>query len=170
MKLGHANFTISPEPYIPDFCDTASCKQLFADWELARRNFTKHQVRTGEYFGSTSKTYLLTEKKWAEIDALWKKFNDLAISRAAEIGQEPPSSSPAEPAPLTMIPSLHDPKSEGKFPKLGDEDIVGPMVQIASQIQYRPSRKRAFFKLLNDIRFPGSFLGRSTVDVRAGRS
>ncbi|KAF2490901.1 hypothetical protein BU16DRAFT_137722 [Lophium mytilinum] len=169
MKLGHANFIIYPEPYIPEVCDTVSCKQLFADWEQARRNFTKHQVRTGEYFGATSKTYMLTEKKWAEIDASWKSNNDIAIARAAQIGQEPPSSSPLEPAPLTKIPSLNDPKSEGKFPKLGDEDIVGPMVQIASQIQRRPSRKRAFLKFLNDIRFPGSFLGRSSVGVRTGR-
>ena len=168
-KLGHANFTIYPEPYVPNFCDTASCRRLFADWEQARRNFTKHQVRTGEHFGVTSKTYMLTEQKWTEIDAEWKKSNDMAISRAAEIGQEPAPSSPLEPAPLIKMPSLNDPKSEGKFPKLGDEDIVGPMVQIASQIQQKPSRKRAFFKIFSDIKFPGSFLGRYSHGVRPRR-
>ncbi|OCL12375.1 hypothetical protein AOQ84DRAFT_227753 [Glonium stellatum] len=165
-KLGHANFTIYPEPYVPDFCDTASCRRLFADWEQARRNFTKHQVRTGEHFGVTSKTYMLTEQKWAEIDAEWKKSNDIAISKAAEIGQEPGPSSPSEPAPLIKMPSLNDPKSEGKFPKLGDEDIVGPMVQIASQVQQRPSRKRAFFKFFSDMKLPGSFLGRYSHGTR----
>lgn len=170
IKLGHANFTIYPEPYVPEFCDTASCRQLFADWEQARLNFTKHQVRTGEYFGVTSKTYMLTEKKWAEIDASWKRNNDLAIAKAAKIGQEPAPCSPLEPAPLIKMPSLNDPKSEGKFPKLGDEDIVGPMVQIASQIQRKTSRKRAFFKFFSDIKFPGSFLGRSSnIGIRASK-
>ncbi|KAF2184430.1 hypothetical protein K469DRAFT_579815 [Zopfia rhizophila CBS 207.26] len=169
IKLGHANFTIQPEPYVPQMCDTASLRQLFADWEQARCNFTKHQVRTGEHFGVTSKTYMLTEQKWAEIDALWKRNNDLAISRAAAIGAEPEPSSPSEPAPLSKMPTLNDPRSEGKFPKLGDEDIVGPMIQIASQMQKQPPRKRGFFKLFSDIKFPGSLLGRSSAGSRAGR-
>jgi hypothetical protein len=160
-KLSHANFTIQPEPYLPEHCDTASLRQLFADWEQARCNFTKHLVRTGEHFGVTSKHYRLTEQKWAEIDALWRRNNDLAISRAAAAGTETEPTSPMEPAPLSKMPSLNDPKSEGKFPKLGDEDIVGPMVQIAAQIQKTP-RKRAFFKFFSDIKFPGSFLGRSS--------
>lgn len=158
--LSHANFTIYPEPYMPDTCDKAALRQLFADWEQARRNYTKHLVRTGEHNGVTSKTYRLTEEKWAEIDALWKKNHDLAILRATAMGEEPEPASPLEPAPLSKMPSLNDPKSEGKFPKLGDEDIVGPMVQIASQIQKTPTRKRAFFKFFSD--FPGSFLGRSS--------
>lgn len=166
--LGHANFTIQPEPYMPDNCDTASLRQLFADWEQARCNFTKHQVRTGEHHGCTSKTYLLTEQKWAEIDALWKMNNDLATSRAAAMGVELTPTSPSEPAPLSKMPTLNDPKSVGKFPKLGDEDIVGPMVQFASQIQATPpSRKRAFFKFFSDMRFPGSLLGRPSVTLRS---
>lgn len=166
VELGHDNFTIHPEPYVPEVCDAASLRQLFADWEQARRNFTKHQVRMAEHNGVTSKTYLLCEKKWAEIDALWKKNNDLAISRATAIGEEPEPSSPLEPAPLSKMPSLNDPKSEGKFPKLGDEDIVGPMVRIAEQIPRTPPRKRAFFKFFSDLKFPGSFLGRSSAGWR----
>lgn len=165
-RLGHANFTIEPQPYLPDTVDAASLRQLFADWERARCNFTKHQVRTAEHYGVTSKTYLLTEKKWAEIDALWKTNNDLAISRAAAMGAEPEPTSPMEPAPLSKMPTLNDPKSEGKFPKLGDEDIVGPMVQIAAQIQKTPTRKRAFFKFFSDIKFPGSLLGKSSAGIR----
>jgi cell pole-organizing protein PopZ len=167
-KLSHANFTISPEPYVPEVCDAASLRRLFSDWEQARCNFTKHLVRTGEHWGATSKIYRLTEQKWAEIDALWKTNNDLAISRAAAIGAEPEPSSPAEPAPLSKIPSLNDPKTPGKFPKLGDEDIVGPMVQIAAQIQKTPTRKRAFFKFFGDMKFPGSFFGpsRSNAGIR----
>jgi hypothetical protein len=162
IKLGHANFTIQPEPYVPESCNAASLRQLFADWEQARCNYTKHQVRTGEHFGVTSKTYLLTEQKWAEIDAGWKTSHDLAVSRAAELGEEPEPTSPLEPAPLSKMPTLNDPRGEGKFPKLGDEDIVGPMVQIASQFNPKvPSpRKRAFLQFFRDLKFPGSILGR----------
>ncbi|KAF2018166.1 hypothetical protein BU24DRAFT_166291 [Aaosphaeria arxii CBS 175.79] len=165
--LGHANFTIEPEPYLPETFDKASLRQLFSDWEQARHNFTKHQVRTAEHHGVTSKTYLLTDQKWAEIDALWKANNDLAISRATALGEEPEPTSPMEPAPLSKMPSLNDPKGEGKFPKLGDEDIVGPMVQIAAQIQKTPPRKRAFFKFFSDLKFPASFLSRSSAGVRS---
>src|SRR5690242_6646460 len=44
--LGHANFTIQPEPYVPERFDAASLRQLFTDWESARCNYAKHQVRT----------------------------------------------------------------------------------------------------------------------------
>jgi len=166
--LGHANFTIQPEPYVPEHCDAASLRQLFADWELARCNYAKHQVRTAEHYGVTSKHYTLTEQKWAEIDAEWKRHHEVATSHAAAQGELSPVApmSPPEPAPLSKMPTLNDPKSEGKFPKLGDEDVVGPMVQIASPMMLKtPSRKRAFFKFLSDL-LPGSLLGRSSTSVR----
>ncbi|KAL1612425.1 hypothetical protein SLS60_000651 [Paraconiothyrium brasiliense] len=168
LVLGHNNFTIHPEPYVPEVCDAAALRQLFADWEQARCNFTKHQVRMAEHNGPTSKAYLLCEKKWSEIDALWKKNNDLANSRATELGEDPEPTSPMEPAPLSKMPTLNDPKSAGKFPKLGDEDIVGPMVQIAASplLQRTPPRKRAFFKFLSDLKFPGALLGRSSTGMR----
>ncbi|KAF2872511.1 hypothetical protein BDV95DRAFT_606117 [Massariosphaeria phaeospora] len=165
-KLGHANFTIQPEPYVPETCNTTTLGQLFTDWEEARRNFTKHQVRTGEHHGVTSKTYLLTDQKWAEIDGIWRTNYDIARTRAATMGEEPEPASPLEPAPLSKMPTLHDPKAEGKFPKLGDEDIVGPMIQIASQIHETLPRKRGFFKFFSDMKFPGSFLGRSSAGGR----
>ncbi|KAH7009174.1 hypothetical protein B0J12DRAFT_752219 [Macrophomina phaseolina] len=84
INLGHANFTISPEPYVPEVCDAAACRELFARWEQARRNYTKHQVRTREHFGVTSETYKLTEQKWSEIDAQWKRCHDMAVAHAAE--------------------------------------------------------------------------------------
>ena len=163
IKLGHANFTITPEPYVPEVCDTASLRQLFADWEQARCNFTKHLVRTGEHFGVTSKTYMLTEQKWAEIDALWRSNNDQAIARAAERGEELEPTSPCEPAPLSKMPTLDNPNSEGKFPKLGDEDIVGPMVQVAAQVPPPSPRKRDIFKALTSI------FGRSSAGTRAAK-
>ncbi|KAL6707965.1 hypothetical protein ACN47E_003639 [Coniothyrium glycines] len=164
--LGHANFTIHPEPYVPEICNAGSVKELMDDWTLARVNYAKHQVRTAEHYGVTSKHYLLTEQKWAEVDAQWKENHDLALSHAAAIGHALEPTSPTEPGPLSKMPTLHDPKSDGKFPKLGDEDIVGPMQQAAALLPKAPSRKRAFFKFLSDLRFPGTFLGRSSVGVR----
>ncbi|EON68886.1 hypothetical protein W97_08144 [Coniosporium apollinis CBS 100218] len=166
-QLGHANFTIYPEPYLPENCNAESCHKLFADWEAARFNYTKHQVRTGEHYGETSKAFQLTEKKWDEVDAQWKRNHDLAVAKAAEMGQRPSVPASVEPAPIIKTPALHDPKSEGKFPKLGDEDIVGPMVQLASQIQPRPSKKAAFIRFFSDIRQPGALLGRSALGLRA---
>jgi hypothetical protein len=167
--LGHANFTILPEPYVPESCNAQSVRQLMDDWQQARNNYAKHQVRTAEHYGATSKYYLLTEQKWAEIDAEWKKNYDLAKSHAVAIGQELEPTSPMEPEPISKMPTLNDSKSQGKFPKLGDEDIVGPMFQFKESplFQKPPSKKRAFFKFLSDLRFPGSLLGRSSTGVRS---
>lgn len=155
-RLGHANFTIQPEPYLPDQFDLAACKRLRSDRDLARCNYTKHLMRTGEHYGATSKIYRLTEQKWAVIDALWKQNSELCISRTADNGFEAELSrsqgSIAEPTSLMNLPSLHGPRSEGKFPKLGDENIVGPMEQVASQLQQRrPSRKAGFLKFLHSV-------------------
>ena len=152
-KLGHANFTINPEPYLPENFDVAACKRLRTDWDLARCNFMKHLMRTGENWGATSKTYKLTEEKWAEIDACWKRNSDLCISRTADNGYESAlamsQGSVAEPAPLMKLPSLNGPKSEGKFPKLGDEDIVGPLERAAQVTQPKTPKKSGFFKLFS---------------------
>jgi hypothetical protein len=166
-KLGHDNFTIDPEPYMPEMCDATTRDELFAAWQQARGNFTKHQVRIAEHYGPTSKIYLLCEQKWAEIDLEWKKNHDLAKFLVPAEPSEP--SSPVDHAVQvsTIWPTLIDPNSEGKFPKLGDEDIVGPMVQAAPKImQPITPRKRAFFKFLSDLKFPGSFLGRSSTGMR----
>lgn len=164
-KLGHANFNIHPEPYVPDTFDLSTCKQLRANWDQARCNFMKQLVRTGEHYGATSKTYKLTEEKWSQIDAQWKKNSELTVARTADaVGEENAltlSQSSVEPAPLMKLPSLNGPRSEGKFPKLEDEDIVGPMEQVAAQSQRRPSRKRNFIKFLQSMLPTGSFLGRS---------
>ena len=146
IKLGHANFTIQPEPYLPIDFDVAVCKQLRSDWNLARCNYTKHLVRTAEHYGATSKIHRLTEEKWGEVDAQWKRNYDTYRSRAADSGHETELSksqcSVAGPSPLMKIPSLNGFHSEGKFPKLGDEGIVGPMEQVASPAQQRRSSRR----------------------------
>lgn len=160
-SLGHANFTIVPEPYIPSQFDVEACKQLRTDWEMARRNFSKHLMRTSEHYGPTSRIHKLTEGKWATIDAEWKRNSEICLARTAENGYEhalsQSQSSVAEPAPLAKLPSLNGPKSEGKFPNLGDQGIVGPMDVIASQVQQqqqRKSTKRSFFRFLQEVFTP----------------
>lgn len=166
LRLGHANFTILPEPYVPEVCSGRTVRELMDDWTQARLNYAKHQVRTAEHYGVTSKHYILTEQKWAEIDASWKINHDLAKSYAVAIGQNLEPVLPTEPGPLSKMPTLDDPKSAGKFPKLGDEDIVGPMQQAAALLPRAPSRKRVLFKFLSDLRIPGTLLGRSSAGVR----
>ena len=53
-KLGHTNFTIYPEPYVPDSFSLDACCQLRAGWDLARVNYTKHLARTREHYGAVS--------------------------------------------------------------------------------------------------------------------
>lgn len=158
-KLGHANFTIAPEPYVPTSPSLAACKQIRADWDQARCNYTKHLMRTTEHYGATSKIHRLTEDKWSEIDAEWKRNSETCVAAATssdksdEDALELSQPSVAEPAPLIKVPSLNGPRSEGKFPKLGDEFIVGPMEQGPAQIQTprRTSKKRTFLKFLQGM-------------------
>ncbi|KAH9223515.1 hypothetical protein DL95DRAFT_97873 [Leptodontidium sp. 2 PMI_412] len=165
-KLGHANFTIYPEPYIPESFDLEACRQLRANWDLARCNYTKHLVRTGEHYGVTSKTYKLTEEKWTATDATWRHNNEITITNTVESGSDAFATlkhttlgDGSSNNIMTKIPSLNDPRSEGKFPQLGDEDIVGPMVQVAAQLQRSPSKKAKLFKFFAE-KFPVG-LGRS---------
>jgi hypothetical protein len=159
-KLGHANFTIHPEPYMPQIYDLEACRRLRVDWDLARCNYTKHLVRTGEHYGVTSKTYKLTEQKWASVDATWRRNNELTITKTVESGSDAFATLKHTTLGdvnnkniMTKIPSLNDPRSGGKFPQLGDEDIVGPMVQVASQLQRSPSKKAKLFKFFTE-KFP----------------
>lgn len=131
-RLGHANFTIIPKPYHPDAADLDAIKGFCAARDQARINYTKHLARTGENYGSTSKTYAMTEAKWAEIELDWRLAFDKLTDRVFATGSSEdrvalfnlrrlPDDIPA------AIPRMLD--AEGKFPDLGDEDIVGPMVR-----------------------------------------
>lgn len=165
IKLGHANFVVAPKPYLPAIFDIEACRQLRADWELARTNYTKHLVRTGEHYGVTSNTYALTEEKWQQTDAAWKRNNDITIQNTVDndgdafstlkhttFGSEPNNT-------MTKIPSLNDPKGQGKFPELGDQEIVGPMIQVAGQLHRTPSKKTKIMRFFVE-KFPGSALSR----------
>ena len=158
-QLGHANFTIEPVPYKPEPSTLAAHKQLRVDWDAARQKYLNHLDRTGEHYGTTSKIYRLTENKWAEIDAEWKHNADMCLSGAAETTETTMSLSQSdlvpEPvkSPKVKIPSLNGPKSEGKFPTLGEQGIVGPMEQVPSMIQPQQRRKRklAFFRWVQGV-------------------
>ncbi len=161
VQLGHANFTIEPVPYVPERSTLTAHQQLRADWETARQKYLDHLKRTGEHYGATSKIYRLTEDKWAEIDAEWKRNADLCLSHAAETTETTMSLSQSDlvpPSPLVKIPSLNGPKSEGKFPTIGEKGIVGPMEQLPSLIQQPQKRKRklAFFRWVQGVWPAGS--------------
>lgn len=175
VKLGHANFTIHPEPYLPKVFDMETFKQLRENWDQARHSYAKHLARTGEHYGTTSKTYLLTEEKWASIDATWQK-NTAAMTDAigplvarSSSGEADGSDSPCstnvleQPPSRVIVPRIND--ATGKFPDMGDEDIVGPMAVgpsraatmqqlIEPTVQNRLAKKRNFLKFISD------FLGR----------
>lgn len=91
------NLTILPEPYLPATFTLETCRQLRADWDLARCNYTKNIVQIIKNHGHESKFYLDAEEKWALVEAEWKKFSDETITKAvtgAHNGSEPSKSSP----------------------------------------------------------------------------
>ncbi|CAK7246428.1 MAG: hypothetical protein STHCBS139747_008059 [Sporothrix thermara] len=144
-RLGHANYTILPKPYslpMNDTTDTQALQVLREDWMLARTNYAKHLVRTGEHYGTTSNTYVLTEAKWAETDREWQSAHDAAVTHITKMLARAGGDGRARAATLDQLPPLqhHDMSSvipqildtaDGKFPGLGDEDIVGPMDRVA---------------------------------------
>ncbi|KLU86894.1 hypothetical protein MAPG_05901 [Magnaporthiopsis poae ATCC 64411] len=148
-RLGHANFTVLPKPYVPEEVDLLVLQALRADWDQARVNFTKHLMRTGEHYGTTSKTYSLTEAKWAEVEQEWRVAHDSVVDRFAAICNGNGDASEAlrwrrqqeEVSPSTVTRMI-DVKT--KFPDLGDEDIVGPMVRDAPVARdLSPSREKS---------------------------
>lgn len=152
-KLGHANFTIQPQPYVPEVRDLESFQQFRTQWEMARCNFARHLVRTGEHNGLTSNIYKLTEEKWESINREWKRnheamLSDLGSGDGACLGL---TNSHLNGCEQLQIPRLHD----NKFPELGDQEIVGPMkigpaIDIPRAVRYR-SVKRDFVRFFQDL-------------------
>ncbi|KAL1959218.1 hypothetical protein VTO42DRAFT_2723 [Malbranchea cinnamomea] len=152
QKLGHANFTILPEPYEPTLCTIEAFEEHRACWELARCNFAKHLVRTGEHYGITSNIYRLTEEKWESINEQWRQTHNRLAANLADKEGNPLSLSKSNihTGEAIKLPRLHD---KEKFPDLGDEDIIGPM-SVARQSppsSQQRSRKRSFFRFLQDL-------------------
>ncbi|KAL2022161.1 hypothetical protein VTK56DRAFT_5990 [Thermocarpiscus australiensis] len=145
-RLGHANFTIEPKPYQPETADLATFQAFRADWNQARTNYAKHLVRTGEHYGATSKTYALTEAKWAEIEEEWRRNETELIRRLEGLGLngDPVMASQLRRMTEETLPSaiprmLSD---DGKFPELGDVEIVGPMAREATMARDGSDEKR----------------------------
>ena len=173
-KLGHANFDIEPRPYLPDERTAASRQQLVKDWENARQNYLRHLMRTSEHNGTTSKIYRLTEEKWAEVEDQWRAYYEQCEARIGDRDSSGEASqnhaSVTALIPITKLPSLNGPHSDGKFPPLGDENIVGPMEQAPSPKAAKPSskRKRTFLKFLQGMLPTGSgVFGRSSSGERS---
>lgn len=166
LKLGHANFVILPQPYIPEENSIDSIETHFADWQSARSNYAKHLARISKFYGQTSSIYKLTEEKWATIENEWKSNHNLCLARykpeATEVGELKSSgNSSATLAQLqtsqmggtVKLPTIND----SKFPDLGDQDIIGlmsvdkpkPQVSITRPLSATPSKKkRHFFRSL----------------------
>ena len=174
QSLGHANFNIHPEPYFPEYVDLASYTEFRANWDQARTNYAKHLARTIEHNGSTSKVSKLTEEKWAAVYCKWNNYNDSMTKLLAHVlkklsdtdtdMEDSQASAVLEkPASRIIMPEIDD--KCGKFPELGDGEIVGPMSvapprNIAPKSRmafYTPPssptspRKRTFFKFFSDI-------------------
>ena len=161
-KLGHANFNITPEPYMPTKIDQTTCQRLVDDYQTATTEYLKHRVRTIENYGQNSKVFQLTEDKWTETDYAWKRIINQVMSFAKATGDQgliPILSEPSHQAPATH------PYLDSKFPKLGDGEIVGPMtVDIQSTpvattasrsqtLKHKPSSSKIFgVRRLNSIR------------------
>ena len=88
-ELDAVDFTISPEPYVPDKFDIDSYRQLRCDWDLARRNYTNHVVSIGSKYGWFSEAYTLTEQKWASVEATWKKCNKSGLENSLKNNKVP---------------------------------------------------------------------------------
>lgn len=170
-RLGHADFSIHPEPYLPGVVDLGSYTEFRANWDQARTNYAKHLARTIEHYGSTSKVFRLTEDKWNSVDQTWKNhdgaFTRMLAPVLAKIREndtnmnDPPSGAVLEkPVTRIIVPAIDD--KSGKFPELGDGEIVGPMSVVppraASMRKSSPllsppasPRKRNLFKFLQDM-------------------
>jgi hypothetical protein len=132
-KLGHFNFTIEPEPYMPEEATKEMYDCLISDWEIARTEYCKHQARTLENYGPNSKAFKLTEEKWTFIDAQWRKnvkdIREKALKngeKLADLGDDYVSGKTLADA-VGMMSIVNIPHLDGKFPRLGDADIIGPM-------------------------------------------
>ncbi|CBF81281.1 hypothetical protein AN5750.2 [Aspergillus nidulans FGSC A4] len=150
IQLGHANFTIQPEPYVPEVYDLESFRRLRSQWDLAQCNFTKHLVRTGEHYGVTSKIYKLTQEKWESINSEWKRHYEAMLAHLEALNGPVLSTieSHRDPCEQVKIPTLHD----DKFPELGDGEIVGPMKIAPATGRCRDrSLKRNFFRFFHDL-------------------
>lgn len=173
VKLGHANFSIHPEPYVPEETTLDSYAEFRNNWDQARTNYAKQIARTAEHYGPTSKVYRLTEEKWTTIDSQWKRQHNIMRKAMApllarlsdgdsEMQESTASSAVLEKPPTKVVLPVIDDKS-GKFPELGDMEIIGPMSVARPRALTYPQKtidsrgsppsphKRNLFKIISEI-------------------
>lgn len=143
--LGHANFTIDPQPYQPDACDPVAWARFVQDWTKARSEYSLHRSSTERHFGASSLIFKWTEEKWAFVETEWKKCRDDASRIARDQGGDVHITA-AEPAPLVVIPPLDDPRIVQSEQIIGPME-VGPTQELASKHTRRLSRKEQLISL-----------------------
>lgn len=140
-KLGHEDFTIYPEPYMPLEVTQQTRDTLFADWERARSEFSKHRGRTETHFSATSSIFRWTEQKWASIDSQWRDYSEEVTRQLYETGQVS-YPSPKEPAPVRELADIEDPRM------IQTSEIIGPMSQEPPRLGRNASKRESFFNTL----------------------
>ncbi|TGO28532.1 hypothetical protein BPAE_0026g00220 [Botrytis paeoniae] len=88
---------ILPEPYLSKTCTLETCRQLRADWDLARCNHTKNLSQIVKDHGHDSKAYIDAEENWGLVEAEWKRVNDEVMTKTvnqAHNGRETPKPLP----------------------------------------------------------------------------
>jgi hypothetical protein len=113
-RLGHANFTIFPEPYQPSLVDLETLRKFLEDWDTARVSYTQHLLRTGEHYGTTGKIYLLTEAKWAETEHQWKSIHDILTGFIRAATAQQPQPQPQHQRTPSIITSRSDSRGRGR--------------------------------------------------------
>ncbi|KAF2863937.1 hypothetical protein K470DRAFT_261456 [Piedraia hortae CBS 480.64] len=154
--LGHANFHIQPEPYMPAASTLDSLRQLLSDWDKASVAYMIRERQIDEHHGSRSQVLKHAQEKWAEINAQWRAYYNRVEREAAEKGEiERYKRTPADQqSTVAAMPTLVDPKQPSKFPLVNEADVVGPMVKYTTRfpLPIAPSspKRTAFVRLLTD--------------------
>ncbi|GAO19180.1 hypothetical protein UVI_02014600 [Ustilaginoidea virens] len=159
-RLGHANFTISPQPYELASLEPDAIAKFRNDWDLARINYTKHLVRTGENYGQTSKIYALTEAKWAEIERRWKTTLEEVIKNSCHS------------APGSAAASRNQSRGRGRGRSSSSNAAalarLAPQDDVLAELEWRrvedclPS---AVPQMLESLNADGKFPGRGDEDI-----
>lgn len=155
-KLGHDNFTILPEPYLPPTYDVETYRKFLYDWDLARYNYTQYIACICEHCGVTSKIYHLTEEKWSAISKVWGSNNELIFKFVH--GENCLSTNSEKPLPVeeSFSASMSSESLGGKVDSPLDEEIVAPVEEVKECNSPQLTRKA---RILNYLKKRKSFRG-----------
>jgi hypothetical protein len=99
-ELGHANFTITPSPYLPHRRTLSTADKFWSDLQQAKDSFERYQAEVHENYGATSRVYRLVREKWSEADKQWRKYaNQVALETGTTLngsGQSVKAPQPTE--------------------------------------------------------------------------